>query len=115
MFSIPYEEDYTLIGTTDVEQADLSEAPRCSEAEADYMLRFVNRYFRRELTRDDIVWSYSGVRALYDDGASTATAATRDYVLQLDTLLKHRYSTYSAAKSLPIGGLPNRQWQKSTR
>ncbi len=84
MFSIPYEEDYTLIGTTDVEQADLSKPPRCSEAEADYMLRFVNRYFRRELTRDDIVWSYSGVRTLYDDGASTATATTRDYVLQLD-------------------------------
>lgn len=83
MFAIPYEEDYTLIGTTDVEHANLEEPPVCTEAEEDYMIAFVNTYFRRDITRDDVVWKYSGVRPLYDDNADSATAATRDYVLKM--------------------------------
>ena len=85
MFSIPYEEDYTLIGTTDVEHNDLTVRPECSDSEADYMIDFVNNYFKQNITRDDIVWTYSGVRPLYNDGASSAAAATRDYVLRLNT------------------------------
>ena len=85
MFTIPYEEDYTLIGTTDAEHSDVSQAPVCSEEEATYMIDFVNKYFKAPITRDDVVWTYSGVRPLYDDGASSATAATRDYVLRVDT------------------------------
>lgn len=84
MFTIPYEEDFTLIGTTDTEHGDISEPPRCSDAEADYMIAFVNDYFKKVLTRDDVIWTYSGVRPLYDDGAASATAATRDYVLRVD-------------------------------
>ncbi|GAB5447965.1 glycerol-3-phosphate dehydrogenase [Gymnodinialimonas sp.] len=84
IFAIPYETDYTLIGTTDAEHtADPREAA-CTPQERDYLLRFANDYFKETLTAEDVVWTYSGVRPLYDDGAKSATAATRDYVLSLD-------------------------------
>ena len=85
IFAIPYEQDFTLIGTTDLDHPDPSQRPACTEAEQDYLCTFASDYFRRPVTRDDIVWSYSGVRPLYDDGASSATAATRDYTLKIDT------------------------------
>lgn len=85
-FAIPYETDFTLIGTTDVEHPDVAETPECTEAERDYLLAFVSRYFKTPVGADDIVWSFSGVRPLYDDGAASATAATRDYVLKLETV-----------------------------
>jgi len=84
-FAIPYETDFTLIGTTDAEHDDLGEKPVATEEEQDYLLAFVNQYFLQDISRDDIVWTYSGVRPLYDDGAKSATAATRDYVLSLNT------------------------------
>ena len=84
IFAIPYETDFTLIGTTDAEHPDPSVAPVCTEEEKAYLLGFANRYFRQTVSRDDIVWTYSGVRPLYDDGTSSATAATRDYTLKLD-------------------------------
>ena len=84
IFAIPYETDFTLIGTTDQEyEGDPSKAT-CSQEEADYLIAFVNRYLKNDISRKDVVWSYSGVRPLYDDGAKSATAATRDYVLSLD-------------------------------
>ena len=84
IFAIPYEGAFTLIGTTDQDHhGDPAEA-RCTEAERDYLLAFASRYFARPVTAEDVVWSYSGVRPLYDDGASSATQATRDYVLSLD-------------------------------
>ncbi|MEO0544440.1 MAG: glycerol-3-phosphate dehydrogenase [Pseudomonadota bacterium] len=85
IFAIPYENDFTLIGTTDAEHEDLSEKPYCTDEERDYLLAFASNYFAKPVTVDDIVWTFSGVRPLYDDGASSATAATRDYVLSLDT------------------------------
>ena len=84
IFAIPYETDYTLIGTTDAEHHDPSEKPVCTPEERDYLLAFASEYFARPVTKDDIVWTYSGVRPLFDDGASSATAATRDYVLKLE-------------------------------
>ena len=84
IFAIPYEDDFTLIGTTDEAHPDPDTAPTCTEAERDYLLEFANQYLATPLKADDIVWTYSGVRPLYDDGASSATAATRDYVLSLD-------------------------------
>ncbi|MDJ0825671.1 MAG: glycerol-3-phosphate dehydrogenase [Rhodobacter sp.] len=87
-FAIPYETDFTLIGTTDAEHHDLTAPPDCTPEERAYLLRFVSSYFKRPVTEDDVVWSYSGVRPLYDDGASSATAATRDYVLTLDPSAK---------------------------
>ena len=84
IFSIPYETDFTLIGTTDKEYSgDPSEAA-CTPEEQAYLIDFANAYFKQDLSVADIVWTYSGVRPLYDDGAKSATAATRDYVLSLD-------------------------------
>ncbi|MCZ0812431.1 glycerol-3-phosphate dehydrogenase [Roseovarius sp. EGI FJ00037] len=84
IFAIPYEGDFTLIGTTDAEHEDPATPPVCTKEEAEYLCRFASEYFARPVTREDIVWSYSGVRPLYDDGAASATAATRDYVLKLE-------------------------------
>ena len=84
IFAIPYEGEFTLIGTTDAEHEDPDARPECTPEEAAYLCRFASEYFRRPVTEADIVWSYSGVRPLYDDGAKSATAATRDYVLSLD-------------------------------
>ncbi len=84
IFAIPYETDFTLIGTTDAEQDDPSIKPVCTPQEQDYLCAFASEYFKKPVTRADIVWSYSGVRPLYDDGASSATAATRDYTLKVD-------------------------------
>lgn len=84
IFAIPYERDFTLIGTTDQDHPDADAPPTCTEAEQDYLCAFASKYFEKPVTRDDIVWTYSGVRPLYDDGASSATAATRDYTLKVD-------------------------------
>jgi glycerol-3-phosphate dehydrogenase len=84
IFAIPYEQDFTLIGTTDNDHPDPSVKPVCTPEEADYLRNFANGYFKTDLQPEDIVWTYSGVRPLYDDGASSATAATREYVLSLD-------------------------------
>ncbi|MEM6387254.1 MAG: glycerol-3-phosphate dehydrogenase [Pseudomonadota bacterium] len=84
IFSIPYETDFTLIGTTDQEHADPSEKPVCTPEEQAYLTDFASQYFKTDITQDDIVWTYSGVRPLYDDGAKSATAATREYVLKVD-------------------------------
>ena len=83
-FAIPYEGDFTLIGTTDQDHTGDPGGPVCTEAERDYLCAFASQYFAQPVTPEDVVWSYSGVRPLYDDGASSATAATRDYVLRLD-------------------------------
>ncbi|KIC09786.1 glycerol-3-phosphate dehydrogenase [Leisingera sp. ANG-M1] len=84
IFAIPYEGDFTLIGTTDADHPDPDTSPQCTETEQDYLVDFASQYFEQPLSREDIVWTYSGVRPLYDDGASSATAATREYVLTLD-------------------------------
>ncbi|MCX8509223.1 MAG: glycerol-3-phosphate dehydrogenase [Rhodobacteraceae bacterium] len=84
IFAIPYEEDFTLIGTTDVDHGENPEGPLCTEAEQDYLCAFASNYFAQPVTRADVVWTYSGVRPLYNDGAKSAQAATRDYVLSLN-------------------------------
>jgi glycerol-3-phosphate dehydrogenase len=83
-FAIPYETDYTLIGTTDEDYRGDPAKPEISQAETEYLLEAVSQYFKRPVTRAMVRWSYSGVRPLYDDGASKAQEATRDYVLKLD-------------------------------
>lgn len=85
IFAIPYETDFTLIGTTDADHPDPSQKPECTPQERDYLIDFANRYFTQDISAEDVVWTYSGVRPLYDDGASSATAATRDYTLKTDT------------------------------
>ena len=83
-FAIPYEKNYTLIGTTDEDHTGDPGAPKISDSETDYLLAAVSEYFRRPVTRKTVRWSYAGIRPLYDDGASKAQEATRDYVLKLD-------------------------------
>jgi glycerol-3-phosphate dehydrogenase len=84
IFAIPYETDFTLIGTTDADHTAPDTAPVCTPEEEQYLCRFASEYFRVPVTPNDVVWRYSGVRPLYDDGAKSATAATRDYVLKRD-------------------------------
>lgn len=84
VFTVPYEGEFTLIGTTDVAWQGAPAKPQIDDAETDYLLATVASYFRRPTTLKDIVWSYSGIRPLYDDRAANASAVTRDYVLELD-------------------------------
>ena len=83
-FAIPYERDFTLIGTTDEDFEGDPSSARISDHETEYLLAAVSEYLERPLTRDMIRWSYAGVRPLYDDGATKAQEATRDYVFSLD-------------------------------
>jgi len=83
-FAIPYEGDFTLIGTTDKDyKGDPAEAA-ISDDEIDYLCEGASGYFREAVTRDDIVWTFSGVRPLFDDGASAAQEATRDYIIKTE-------------------------------
>jgi len=84
IFAIPYERDFTLIGTTDRDYVGDPADVKATPEEIAYLCRAASEYFARPVTESDIVWTYSGVRPLYDDGASAAQAATRDYVLVLD-------------------------------
>ncbi|WP_027836149.1 glycerol-3-phosphate dehydrogenase [Maritalea myrionectae] len=84
IFAIPYEEDYTLIGTTDADHEDISQPPECTPEEQKYLCDFASNYFKTPVSEQDILWTYSGVRPLYDDNASSSTAATREYVLKLN-------------------------------
>ncbi len=83
-FAIPYETNFTLIGTTDEDHQGDPGKPEISQEETDYLLAAVSEYFKRPVTREMVRWAYSGIRPLYDDGASKAQEATRDYVLKLD-------------------------------
>ena len=86
VFVIPYEGKYSLIGTTDVAVDSVEEGHQISEAEIRYLLRAVNRFFARAIHAEDVVWSYAGVRPLYDDGESNPAEITRDYVLKVNDL-----------------------------
>ncbi len=84
VFAIPYEGDYTLIGTTDQEYRGDPSDIRIDDDEIDYLLTSVNRYLEKPATREQIVWTYAGARPLYDDAKGSASAVTRDYVFDLD-------------------------------
>ncbi|WP_242110006.1 glycerol-3-phosphate dehydrogenase [Luteimonas aquatica] len=90
VFAIPYERDFTLIGTTDVEYRDNPAAPRIAEDETAYLCEAASRYFRQTLKPQDVAWSYSGVRPLLEDlepgekSGRAASEVTRDYLLQLE-------------------------------
>jgi glycerol-3-phosphate dehydrogenase len=84
IFAIPYERDFTLIGTTDIDYEGDPGEVTASDAEIDYLCDAASEYFKRPVKREHMVWSYAGVRPLYDDGAAgSAQEATRDYVLRL--------------------------------
>ena len=123
IFAIPYEQDFTLIGTTDQDHAGAPSEARCTDAERDYLCAFASQYFAKPVTPADVVWTYSGVRPLYNDGAKSATAATRDYVLSLDTAgapmlnvfggkitTYRRLAEHALAKLGPALGRPSKPW-----
>lgn len=82
-FAIPWQNDFTLIGTTDEDFLGDPAGVAISAAEIDYLCHAVSSWFRSQITPADVVWSYAGVRPLRDDGATAAQEATRDYVLEL--------------------------------
>ena len=84
IFMIPYEAQYTLIGTTDVALDSNPDVPRASAEEIAYLCKAVNRYMTHPVIPADVVWTYAGVRPLYDDGTADPSAVTRDYTLRLD-------------------------------
>jgi glycerol-3-phosphate dehydrogenase len=84
VFTIPYERRYTLIGTTDEPYEDDPSLVSISEHETRYLCDSVTRWLARPVDPDDVVWSYAGVRALFDDGTKAASEVTRDYMLDLD-------------------------------
>jgi glycerol-3-phosphate dehydrogenase len=84
VFVIPYERRFSLIGTTDESFESGSGQPVISAEETQYLCDSVNRWLARPVAADDVVWSYAGVRALFDDGSKDASEVTRDYVLDLD-------------------------------
>ena len=85
VFAIPYEGEFTLIGTTEVEHTGAISEAQISEAEVAYLCEQVSRCFVRPVAPADVVWSYAGVRPLLEDGSGDAAAVTRDYALELDT------------------------------
>jgi len=84
VFMIPFEDRFTLVGTTDVDYDGDPAAPRASEGEVDYLCRALGRYLARAPAAAETVWRYAGVRPLYDDGSTDPSAITRDYTLRLD-------------------------------
>jgi glycerol-3-phosphate dehydrogenase len=84
VFVLPFAQDFTLIGTTDENFVGDLNSPAPDPGEVLYLCKTVNEYFRDKITPDELVWSFAGVRSLYDDGANKPEDVTRDYVLALD-------------------------------
>lgn len=82
VFAIPFQNDFTVIGTTDRDYQGDPAKVAITDEETDYLLSIATEYFEKPVRREDIVWDYSGVRPLFDDGATEAQEATRDYVLR---------------------------------
>jgi glycerol-3-phosphate dehydrogenase len=84
VFAIPYEQDFTLVGTTDAPHDGAPGPVAISDVEIDYLVSSTNHFLRQPVRREDIVWSYAGLRPLYDDGSLDASVVTRDYAFDLD-------------------------------
>lgn len=84
VFVIPYLDEFSIVGTTDVEHRDAPEKATISKMETDYLCSVVNDHFKRQITPGDVVWSWSGVRPLCDDESESAHAVTRDYTIELE-------------------------------
>ncbi len=84
VFAIPYEREFTLIGTTDIDYQGEPQDVRIGAPEIDYLCAIANRYFTRQIAPADVVWTYSGVRPLVNDEATDPASVTRDYLLELD-------------------------------
>lgn len=128
IFAIPYEGDFTLIGTTDIPYDADPATVAISDAETAYLCNAVNRYMATSIGPSDVVWSYAGVRPLYDDASQNVSAVTRDYVFDLDTpenqapllsIYGGKITTYrklaehALEKLLPAIGATGQVWTKS--
>jgi glycerol-3-phosphate dehydrogenase len=85
VFAIPYEDDFTLIGTTDTAFSGDPSKVHADANEIAYLCGLISGYLKTPVTPRDVVWTYSGVRPLYDDGEASASTVTRDYVFDMDT------------------------------
>lgn len=127
-FAIPYQEDFTLIGTTDADHDGNLERIEASAEEIAYLCEGANLYFKAQITPDDVVWSYSGVRPLIDDGSGKPEAATRGYRLDVDSdkgpplltiyggkITSYRHVAEDAVNILAdhLVGLDGKPWTKS--
>ena len=121
IFVIPYERDFSLIGTTDLPWTQEAGPVAISPEEIVYLCDAVSRWFTKPVTPADMVWSYAGVRPLHDDGAESASAVTRDYVLELDapegaapalSIYGGKITTYRrlAEAALAKLGVPGASW-----
>jgi len=84
VFVISYEQDFTLVGTTDLEYTGDTDQVAIDQSEIDYLCRLTERYFQQPITPADVIWSYSGVRPLLEDESANASEITRDYQLTLE-------------------------------
>ena len=84
MFSIPFQKDYTVLGTTEVIIDEGNENPKCSDAEIEYICKFVTDYFAKPVLPSDVIWSYSGIRPLFENESESNTALSRDYFFDLN-------------------------------
>jgi glycerol-3-phosphate dehydrogenase len=125
VFVIPYEQDFSLIGTTEVPYEGDPAAARITAAETAYLCDAVNRYLAKPVRPEDAVWSFSGVRPLYEDASQDASAVTRDYVFDLDagegqapflSIFGGKITTYrklaehALEKLQPFLGFPRQTW-----
>jgi glycerol-3-phosphate dehydrogenase len=114
VFALPFEQDFTLIGTTDLDYRGDPSAVAASSDEIAYLCAVASEYFRAPVRSEDVVWTYSGVRPLQDDGSTKAQEATRDYTLTLDagpgraallTVLGGKITTYRVLAELAVNQL----------
>jgi glycerol-3-phosphate dehydrogenase len=114
VFVIPFENQYSLIGTTDVSVGTIGDAEDATPEEVEYLLRAANRFLAKTLTASDVVWTYAGVRPLYDDGTNDPSKVSRDYVTKIDskddaapllTLFGGKITTYRTLAESVLGEL----------
>lgn len=128
VFALPFERDFTLIGTTEVEYDADPAAAAIGDAEVDYLCATATRFFRREVVATDVVHSFSGVRPLIGEETANASAVSRDYQLELDTdgpplmsILGGKITTYrkladeAVAQLAPLVGVHTPSWTKQAR
>ncbi|MEO1016449.1 MAG: glycerol-3-phosphate dehydrogenase [Pseudomonadota bacterium] len=125
VFVIPYEQEYSLIGTTDLPYEGDPGKVAIADEETNYLLRVVNRYFKKQLSKSDIVSTYAGVRPLFDDTSANVSTVTRDYVFDLEhgpekppllSIFGGKITTYrklaehALARLQPVMGFPQKGW-----
>jgi glycerol-3-phosphate dehydrogenase len=127
VFAIPYEDDFTLIGTTDIPFSGDPTNVHVDGTEVSYLCGLISGYLKTPVTPKDVVWNYSGVRPLHDDGGVSASTVTRDYVFDLDaaagqapllSIFGGKLTTYrklaehALSKLLPVLEVSSRPWTR---